>query len=74
MLGILGSQLSPKPKIQENRRLAGFEFVSLTAAVHLLPQRFLFLCAVRVVVKFMIPCWILSIIRHLVFRGTKRGP
>ena len=27
-----------------------------------------------VVVKIMVPCWVLNIIRYLVFRGPKRGP
>ena len=27
-----------------------------------------------VVVKIMVPFWVLSILRHLVFRGPKRGP
>ena len=27
-----------------------------------------------VVVRNMVPCWVLNIIRHLVLRGSKRGP
>ena len=27
-----------------------------------------------VVVKIMVPFWLLIIVRHLVFRGLKRGP
>ena len=30
--------------------------------------------AMWVVVKIMVPFWVLSIIRHLVLRGPKRGP
>ena len=30
--------------------------------------------AAREVVKIMVPFWVLSRIRHLLFRGLKRGP
>ena len=32
------------------------------------------LLLIWVVVKIMVPCLVLSIIRHLAFRGPKRGP
>ena len=33
-----------------------------------------YLKIIWVVVKIMVPCLVLSILRHLVFRGPKRGP
>ena len=38
------------------------------------PTRVPFRICMWVVVQIMVPFWVLSIIRHLLFRGPKRGP
>ena len=37
------------------------------------PGRFS-LPGIAVVIKIMVPSWVLSITRHVVFRGPRRGP
>ena len=37
-------------------------------------KKLLRVCSTWVVVKIMVPLWVLSTIRHLVFWGPRRGP
>ena len=68
---------SPRPSALLHTPGCGFALLCLEAAKLWLAEAILMQNVgggMWVVVKILVPFWVLSIIRHLVFRGPKKGP